>query len=174
VAVATTNPVFFCPTRRAPTTVTYIDQYTPPLTGGMITHALCDYAASNFEGTGVVRQYTPTRFNDILDGISKTLLVGEKRLNQAYFGSPEPDDNEGYTCGFEENTIRYTNRSPLPDLYVANGSNGDKRFGSAHFYRWHAVFADGSVRPLSYNIDATVFSYLGNVNDGIPVNPDEL
>src|SRR5262245_3250398 len=43
-AVATPNPMFFCPTRRAAQTVTYVDQYTPPLTGTVVTHALCDYA----------------------------------------------------------------------------------------------------------------------------------
>src|SRR5262245_60551970 len=56
VAIGTANKVFFCPSRRLPQTVTYPDNYLPPLTGGMITHALCDYAASNKEGTGVVLQ----------------------------------------------------------------------------------------------------------------------
>ena len=30
VAIATPNPLFFCPTRRPPQTVTYPDEYTPP------------------------------------------------------------------------------------------------------------------------------------------------
>src|SRR5262245_55651705 len=46
VAIRTPNDVFFCPSRREPQTITYPDSYTPPLTGGDITHALCDYAAS--------------------------------------------------------------------------------------------------------------------------------
>src|SRR5438477_6335134 len=62
VAIASPNKTFFCPSRRAPQTVTYPDEYTPALTGGPVTHALCDYAASNWEGTGIVRQYYPTRF----------------------------------------------------------------------------------------------------------------
>src|SRR5262245_3971536 len=44
-AVATPNQVFFCPSRRPPQTVTYSDEYNPPLTGGPLVHALCDYAA---------------------------------------------------------------------------------------------------------------------------------
>src|SRR5690348_13520772 len=56
VAIATPNRVFFCPSRRQMQTVAYADEYTPPLTGGVLTHALCDYAASNLEGTGVVRR----------------------------------------------------------------------------------------------------------------------
>src|SRR5438093_10808668 len=31
-AVGTPNPVFFCPSRRPPQTVTYTDEYIPPLT----------------------------------------------------------------------------------------------------------------------------------------------
>ena len=86
VAIAALNPVFFCPTRRAPATITYLDEYQPPLTGGNITHALCDYAASDLEGTGVVRQYLPVRIGEITDGTSSTLMVGDRRLNVAYLG----------------------------------------------------------------------------------------
>src|SRR5947208_348759 len=50
VAVATPHPIFFCPSRREPQTATYPDGYHPPLTGGPLTHALGDYAASNTEG----------------------------------------------------------------------------------------------------------------------------
>src|SRR3954468_19202666 len=106
VSIATTNPVFFCPTRRAPATVTYPDEYQPPLTGGDLAHALCDYAGSNMEATGVVRQFYPVRMHEITDGTSSTLLVGEKRLNLVYLGRQEPDDSEGYTCGFEDDVIR--------------------------------------------------------------------
>src|SRR5262249_42615724 len=65
VAIGAVNKIFFCPSRREPQTITYPDSYTPPLTGGDITHALCDYAASNNQGTGVVRQFDPIRIADI-------------------------------------------------------------------------------------------------------------
>src|SRR5262249_7920124 len=51
-AIATSQNAFFCPSRRGPQTVNYLDGYLPPLTGGELTHALCDYAASNLDGTG--------------------------------------------------------------------------------------------------------------------------
>jgi prepilin-type N-terminal cleavage/methylation domain-containing protein len=66
VAMATINTLFFCPSRRNPRTVTYsVPGY---LNGVEATHALCDYAASNFEGTGIVRQYQPNRIADVTDG----------------------------------------------------------------------------------------------------------
>ena len=52
VAIATPNKLFFCRSRRIPQTVTFPDEYTPPVTGADVTHGLCDYAASNWEGTG--------------------------------------------------------------------------------------------------------------------------
>jgi prepilin-type N-terminal cleavage/methylation domain-containing protein len=49
VAVGTPHKIFFCPSRRAPQTVTFsLPEY---LNGMQITHALCDYAASNWEET---------------------------------------------------------------------------------------------------------------------------
>ena len=50
-------------------TVTFEDEYTPPVTGTTLTHALCDYAASNWEGTGAVRQYKPIRIQEIFSSV---------------------------------------------------------------------------------------------------------
>jgi prepilin-type N-terminal cleavage/methylation domain-containing protein/prepilin-type processing-associated H-X9-DG protein len=168
-AIATPVPLFFCPSRRPPQTIDYQDEYTPPLTGGILTHALGDYAASNLEGTGVVRQYFPVRFAEITDGTSCTLLVSEKRLNLALLGLRQPDDNEGYTSGWDEDTIRRTDDTPAPDFY-GEGS-GEFVFGSSHPGCFNALFVDGSVRPISYSVDPTVFSNLGNKSDG-QVIPD--
>ena len=157
------------PSRRGPTTVTYPDEYTPPLTDGDLTHALCDYAASNLDGNGVVRQFNPTTFGDITDGASNTLLVSEKWLDPLTMGQMEPGDNEGYTAGFDHDTVRLGSLPPLPDR-AGGGSTHDRQFGSSHPGRMNAVLADGSVRPISYAIDPTVFGYLCNRSDDHPVN----
>jgi prepilin-type N-terminal cleavage/methylation domain-containing protein/prepilin-type processing-associated H-X9-DG protein len=165
VAIGSANPVFFCPSRRGPQTVTYGDNYVPPLTGGKITHALCDYAASNKEGTGAVRQFDPVRITDITDGTSNTFLVGEKRMNRAFLGQKQPDDNQGYTCGFNYDTVRKTSLPPAPD-YSAPVGDGGGLFGSSHTGLVNFVFADGSVHPISYSISPKVFKYLGQKDDG--------
>jgi prepilin-type N-terminal cleavage/methylation domain-containing protein/prepilin-type processing-associated H-X9-DG protein len=167
VAIGATNPVFFCPSRRPPQTVTYGDNYVPPLTGGKITHALCDYAASNKEGTGAVQQFDPVAVKDITDGTSSTLLVGEKRLNRALLGQKQPDDNQGYTCGFNADTIRKTKQPPQPDYFgVGDGGN---LFGSSHPGVVNFVFADGSVHALPYTVSPVVFRLLGQKDDGLAV-----
>jgi prepilin-type N-terminal cleavage/methylation domain-containing protein len=164
-AIATPNSLFFCPMRREPQTVTYDDEYTPSITGGLLTHALCDYAASNYEGSGAVRQYYPVRMSEITDGTSNTLLLGEKRLNLTNLGQAQPDDNEGYTCGFDDDIMRTTSTPPLPDFY-GTGWDPAARFGSSHVGGINVVLVDGSVHFLSYGIDVTTFSCLGNRRDG--------
>jgi prepilin-type N-terminal cleavage/methylation domain-containing protein/prepilin-type processing-associated H-X9-DG protein len=171
VAIGTTNKLFFCPSRRGPQTVTYKDNYQPPLTGGLITHALCDYAAGNKEGTGVVRQARATNFASITDGSSNTLMVSEKRLNRRFLGMKQPDDNQGYTAGFNYDTVRKTTRPPLPD-YFADVGDGAGLFGSSHTGGLNVVLVDGSVRFISYAISKQTFNLLGNVSDGLPLPND--
>ncbi len=173
VAIGTPNRLLFCPSRRSPQTVTYSDNYLPPLTGGKITHALCDYAASNKEGTGIVRQFKATRIRDITDGTSQTLLIGEKRLNLMFLGDRQSDDNQGYTAGWNLDTVRHTNRPPAQD-YSAPVGDGLGMFGSSHPGGFNALFADGSVRSISYFIDRTTFSLLGNKSDGQIINLDDF
>jgi prepilin-type N-terminal cleavage/methylation domain-containing protein/prepilin-type processing-associated H-X9-DG protein len=171
VAIGTPIPVYFCPTRRGPQTVTFSD---PEYMGGLkITHALCDYAASNWEGTGVVRQYTPNRIADIRDGTSQTLLVSEKRLNLEFLGQEQNDDDIGYTAGWDNDTVRETDSAPQPD-YSDSSGDGDWLFGSSHPGRFNAVFADGSVHTISYTVNPIVFSYLGNKSDGVPIPLDDF
>jgi prepilin-type N-terminal cleavage/methylation domain-containing protein/prepilin-type processing-associated H-X9-DG protein len=167
VAIGTPNKLFFCPSRRGPQTVIFSN---PAYLNGLAApHALCDYAASNREGTGVVQQFNPTRIADILDGTSNTLLLADKRANRALLG-PHPGDDIGYTSGWDYNIVRQTNLQPLPD-YSGPGQ-GKRRFGSSHTGGFNAAFADGSVRLISYSINVTTFSYLGNKSDGQAISSD--
>jgi prepilin-type N-terminal cleavage/methylation domain-containing protein len=172
VAIATVNKVFFCPARRLPQTVTY--SYPGYLNGIQATHALCDYAASNLEGTGVVRQYQPVRIADITDGLSFTCMVGDKRLNLTQLGQPQADDNEGYTSGWNEDTVRFTNQRPAPDYFGDPSLYGGKLFGSSHPLRFNMVFADGAVHPISYEVSQPIFQSLGNKSDGGIVTLEDL
>jgi len=95
---------------------------------------------------------------------SNTLLVSEKRLSLKDLGQNQPDDNEGYTDGWDEDVMRFTSQAPKPDF---NGSGpGPMIFGSSHRGAFNAAFADGSVRSISYSINLKVFGYLGNKSDG--------
>lgn len=162
VAIGAVHPVFFCPSRRDPQAITYVDPFF--MGGREVTHGLCDYAASNMEGTGIVRQRESIRAAEVTDGLSNTLFAGDKRLNVRELGNWQEDDNEGYTAGWDEDTIRRTERPPAPDH--TDDGDGDERFGSSHPQRFNIVLGDGSVRGLSYVIDPEVFQRLGQINDG--------
>jgi prepilin-type N-terminal cleavage/methylation domain-containing protein/prepilin-type processing-associated H-X9-DG protein len=172
VAIGTPNKMFFCPTRRSPQVVTF---GAPEYMSGLVApRALCDYAAANLEGTGVVKQFTPNRIADITDGTSTTLLLGEKRLNLSFLGQPQKDDDVGYTQGWDNNTIRTTDEPPAPDFRGPEDEDGADLFGSSHAGGFNAVFADGSVRIISYTVSQEVFRRLGNKSDGLVVNPDDF
>jgi prepilin-type N-terminal cleavage/methylation domain-containing protein len=164
VVIGETREVYFCPSRRSPQTVVDTDSYDPPVTGDSVLRALCDYAASNRDGSGVVRRFVPHKFRDIVDGTANTFLVGEKRLNLTLLGTGADDDNEGYTAGWNSDTMRSTEKPPLPDL--TGLGDGDDRFGSSHPGLFLAVLADGSTRSIAYEIDTVVFRHLGDIDDG--------
>jgi prepilin-type N-terminal cleavage/methylation domain-containing protein len=172
IAIGAPIKTFFCPARRAPQTITFSDPgYLGP---NPAVHALCDYAASNLDNTGVVRQYTPTTFADIRDGASNTLLVGDKRMNLALLGQEQPDDNEGYTSGWNEDTMRLTSLRPQPDFIGDPSLHGGKLFGSSHVGALNVVLADGSVRTVSYTVSPATFKALGDEADGQVINPSDL
>jgi Protein of unknown function (DUF1559) len=141
------------------------------MNGMTVTCALCDYAASNWEESGVLRNRYPTRIADITDGTSNTLLAGDKRLNRGRLGQPQKDDDTGYSTSWDEDTVRKTDEPPLPD-YSALAGDGDFRFGSSHTAVFNVVLADGSVRSLSYAINAVNFANLGNKADGQVIGLD--
>lgn len=166
-SVGATHPLFFCPSRRGQQTVETRDRFVPALTGGMLKRGLCDYAAGNRQGSGPVQRFKPLRLGDIKDGASNTLLVGEKRMNTGLLGRPQDDDNEGYSAGWNEDTIRRTDELPQPDYSAAEG-DGEKLFGGSHPGAVQIVLVDGSVRPLSYTVTGRLFQALGDRHDGQP------
>ncbi len=179
VAVAAVNPLFFCPSRRAPMTVTYADHYISKSAADLVTHALCDYAGNNLDdGSGAIQASNfgpPLSLADITDGASMTLLIGEKRLNLHYLGHiPRSDDNEGYSAGNDWDTMRNANDPPAHDTNAATTENGFAEFGSSHPSGLNVMFADGSVHHIPYAIDPAVFSRLGSRADGMPVDMSDF
>ncbi len=177
-AISAIIPTMFCPSRRHPTNDSVASDwgYTyPSSTGGQsYHHGKCDYAASNTSGTGLMRQTTPTNrqnpvaISEVTDGTSNTFCVGEKMMDRSALGSYQSDDNEGYSVGWDWDTIRYTTLLPAPDC--TNCSGHSSVFGSSHPGGLNMSLADGSVRFITYTIDAQTFGNLGQRNDGTPVN----
>jgi type II secretory pathway pseudopilin PulG len=100
----------------------------------------------------------------IRDGLSNTYLVGEKYVPTASYttGSDGGDDRPMFV-GYSDATIRWAAMPPAPDR---GGSATPTAFGSPHRSGWNVALADGSVRMVSFEIDATVHRHLASRSDG--------
>ena len=199
-------PFYFCPSRRVPTRNT--SGINPGFGYGMMDYAAAtpaktsdDNAAFNdFWGYSDPFLLAPNRmymgmvirtkscstigFNDVKDGLSKTLLVSEKFLpldnydgSGPYFDGQDrkfEGDDRGWSDGWDFDIIRSTGLPPSRDYAIpaAEYNKADIRwqerimFGSAHSSGIQGVFGDGSVHTISYDIARDVFNKLGNRNDG--------
>jgi prepilin-type processing-associated H-X9-DG protein len=107
------------------------------------------------------------RFAQITDGLSNTLLVGEKHVPPFAITFPPLD------CGMYDghNPVCNTRSAgPLCPLAASQADDGWK-FGSAHPGLCQFVYCDGSVRALLNTIDPAVLGLLAQRNDGQPI-PD--
>ena len=128
--------------------------------------------------TGVSGERSEVKPAQIFDGLSNTLLVGEKYLapDNYYNGADGADNDTAFegndwdvnrwvtyvdpTSGLVTNAATYQPYQDTPGFdFCAPG------FGSAHAMGLNVVMCDGSVHLLSYLVDLHVYSYLGNRND---------
>jgi len=167
-----TIPVYYCPSRRK--------------TSRQSGRALMDYASAtpadaanswdqfwygeiwsvptwaSYKGV-IIRSKTTGRaritMNSITDGSSNTLLVSEKQLNPGNYEAGDWHDDQGWIDGWDPDIVRYTGFQPNADsLYGRQGGWEGYRFGSAHPAGINALFADGSVRLISYSVNLVQFN----------------
>ncbi|MCX7407259.1 MAG: DUF1559 domain-containing protein [Planctomycetales bacterium] len=121
-----------------------------------------------FNGVSYLR--SEVRLSDVTDGTSNTYLVGEKYVATAGYGTADYyGHNKSLYSGGGFDTNRFTIFNPVPDGDVLKLF---EVFGSAHSTVCHFVLCDGSVRPVSYQIDAAVHHHLGRRNDGKTIPSD--
>lgn len=140
----------------------------------------------NYQYYGMIvrtRSCPPVRFKDVTDGTSNTMLIGEKFIPPLNYDSgSEPTfagDDRGWSDGWDFDVVRSTGRTPQLDkdyTYVSdpnvsyNSPSGEMKyypflFGSAHSAGFNAVFGDGSVHTINYEIDRAAFNSFGHRSD---------
>lgn len=194
-AIGARIPAFFCPTRRPPEVVSagdWYDYWKPdrgsanPHKNTNSPHAKNDYAAGSWTtatsfaqgvgpvvrvwdyptgGSNICRKLTGITFAQVTDGLSNTLLLGEKTWNRAKADTMQSNDNEGYTTAWNHDTMRLTHLPPAPDFSMTDGTTKDQ-FGGAHPGILQIALTDGSVRVVPYSIDLTIWQNLGHRSDG--------
>ncbi|MEX2167719.1 MAG: DUF1559 domain-containing protein [Pirellulales bacterium] len=138
--------------------------------------------SSVFFQTGVVYYRSEVRTAQILDGLSKTYLCGEKFMSPDVYDDVNPTnevgmmgDNQSAWVGYEWDNHRVAwnpksswpreDYQPRQDAPVS-GAPGIFAFGSAHSGSLNMAFCDGSVRPVQYDIDMQVHRQQANRLDG--------
>jgi prepilin-type N-terminal cleavage/methylation domain-containing protein len=191
-AIIAQTPIqtYFCPSRRGSTVLT-----TPSyLTRAMLDYCAVTGPGGEFYGAGpydavIVRAssldpppigeyYKPgiVRIKDITDGTSKSMVFSEKRMDPTKYETGDMGNDNGYCEGWDMDIIRMTNNDPT---FAANTCifamdspaplgdwNLNNSIGSAHAAGAYAVFADGAVHMINYEIDQSLLDALGNRHDG--------
>jgi prepilin-type processing-associated H-X9-DG protein len=204
--------VYFCPSRRGPT------QNIEPTSNGY-RDGLMDYAsatpvdvnqvndpqcmtdfwkgetfsiAPNQSYFGMIVRTLSCRMirmKDVSDGLSQTLLIGDKFVPTANYdgtasnGFNYEGDDRGWTEGWDYDTVRTSGMAPIADrylkpIYYPLGGTGfwqyNLPFGSAHPGGINCAFGDGSVHTISYEIDRTLFNYMGDRRDGSVIKMSDM
>jgi len=117
---------------------------------------------------GVIGILGRVKDDDVPDGMATTLLAGERRLWPEAYSSSYCENDQGWTVGFDWDTVRWTASQPQPDYTIPPGFNPGCQgiFGSAHPAGFGAVFCDGAVRTFRYDVNLNVFRALGSRNAG--------
>jgi prepilin-type N-terminal cleavage/methylation domain-containing protein len=192
-------PTFGCSTRRTRIVKRLSDWYPSPFqTGTTASFCQTDYAGNCWdqssnslggptlvEGCGPFwgyykqgdstkgRSYACT-VSKITDGLSKTLMVAEKTVDPTCmsFGTYCSDDNEGFSAGWDHDSMRHMQNAPIPDNDRYGLGTGNYSFGSSHPSTFNGVMCDGAVRSFTYSIDLTLWRRVGHRGDGSVINAD--
>ncbi len=121
----------------------------------------------------------PVKAQQITDGLSHTLVISEKRLHTHEYEIGAWHDDRGWSDGWDPDTVRSTNFPVRADAPKDPALPDEDRsygfcFGSAHASGVNAVFADGSVHTISYDIEQLIFNSLGRREDGEVIDSSKV
>lgn len=142
--------------------------------------AIIDTFKSSRDGTGrLLPWHSETRFKIITDGLSKTLMIGEKQVTIGSYGKGpgiESPDTGIYSDGSVYNGdygIQYIRAAgPGHALASSPGENHMINFGSSHPGTCQFVLCDGSVRAISVEISTITLGKLAARDDGGTISED--
>ena len=118
--------------------------------------------------TGMIFTFSTVRVSAVTDGLTSTILLGERHRNPEYYGNGIFSMYGGHSYQI----ARVGANSGLSPNVPGVGTTG--QFGGPHPNVCLFVLADGSVRPIRYGIAGTTFQTLCNRRDGKVVDKNSL
>ena len=146
-------PIYLCVSRRSELLYPFVSGIPFRNCDPVDMSAKTDYAINGMVA-GAKRDWS---LLDITDGLSQTILAGEKRI----MGSKPSSGGDEQTLymGEDDDITRSASGGLFHDT-TANASS-NLGFGSAHTGVSNFAFMDSSVHAISYKIDSSVFQSLG-------------
>jgi prepilin-type N-terminal cleavage/methylation domain-containing protein len=185
-------PFYFCPSRRSPSTqevkqgiFRYLMDYasTVPTNRNLDQIPEFDWGefwcgaeptSKNKDSTfictalGIIarspRYGKATRPDQVTDGLSQTMMYGEKWLNPSQYQTGSWHDDRGWTDGYDPDITRSTAQPPRPDDLVEDENEGFA-MGGAHPAGMNTAFGDGSIHFVTFDVDPVTFNRWGNRQD---------
>ena len=168
--------VFICPSDTV-SGEAFVEMGPTPERYAMASYATCfgppDLDENQEQRLGLFSRNSRTRFGDVTDGLSNTLMAGERQNGPFRNGSAhdnhfsyetawagairdwdEPDDDHGHMTMFQTGHVP---NAPLSD---------DRDVSAPHIGYANFLWGDGSVRPLSENIDFPLYQSLSTRESG--------
>ena len=120
---------------------------------------------------GMAGRMTRLQPASVYDGLSNTYLIGEKYVAAGtYQSGSDQGDSAPLMAGYSSNASRWGVVQPAQDT---RGVSNPRAFGSAHRGGWNVAYADGMVRTVRFDIDATLHAQLSSRNDGKGMPPQD-
>ncbi len=169
VAYRSVVKTYYCPSRREPRLFN--------------NEAKVDYVGCAGTGGNGMLSRTGTPYvrlvGDVPDGLSNTIMLGEKQLNVARLGLTYDDNEPAVAPGWDTEIYRLGASPPDHDRNHASCWGDDPNaasslFGSSHPTAVNVCLGDGSIRSVRYSVSRSVFQRACVRNDGLDYAPDDL